>query len=110
MSTPTGDGLAAMAPLAPPDQLVLTAPDAPPAIAETQAPSIAPQVSAEAVPALDAKVDEFMTALEKAESKCPDFARQAEIVRAVVDHVVIGPGSPGARSVDPARVQPVWRL
>ena len=39
-----------------------------------------------------------------------DLSRQAEIVRAVVDHVVIGPGSPGARSVDPARVQPVWRL
>ena len=85
MSTPTGDGLAAMAPLAPPDQLVLTAPDAPPAIAETQAPSIAPQVSAEAVPALDAKVDEFMTALEKAESKSPDFARQVENVRTMGD-------------------------
>lgn len=85
MTTPTGDGAAAMAPLAPPDQLVLTAPEAPPAIAETQAPKIAPQVSAEAVPALDAKVDEFMSALEKAESKSPEFARQAENVRTMGD-------------------------
>lgn len=36
--------------------------------------------------------------------------RQAAIVRSVVDHIVIAPGVSGARALDPARVQPVWRL
>lgn len=36
--------------------------------------------------------------------------RQAAIVRAVLDHAVIGPGTPGAQALDPGRVQPVWRL
>lgn len=39
-----------------------------------------------------------------------NLTRQAAIVAAVVDHVVIGPGKPGARGLDPARVQPVWKL
>lgn len=39
-----------------------------------------------------------------------DLSRQAQIVAAVLDHAVIGPGTPGARSVDPDRVRPVWRL
>lgn len=39
-----------------------------------------------------------------------NLTRQAAIVKAVVDHVVIGPGKPGARGLDPARVQPVWKL
>ena len=38
------------------------------------------------------------------------LTRQAAIVAAVLDHAVIGPGLPSARNVDPARVQPVWRL
>jgi len=36
--------------------------------------------------------------------------RQAAIVRAVLDHAVIGVGVNGSRSLDPGRVQPVWRL
>jgi hypothetical protein len=36
--------------------------------------------------------------------------RQHAIVRAVLDHAVIGPGVSGARGLDPARVKPVWRL
>jgi DNA invertase Pin-like site-specific DNA recombinase len=36
--------------------------------------------------------------------------RQAAIVRAVVDHVVIAPGAPGARELDPNRVQVVWAI
>lgn len=36
--------------------------------------------------------------------------RRHGIVRAVLDHAVIGPGVSGARSLDPARVRPVWRL
>ena len=36
--------------------------------------------------------------------------RQAAIIAAVLDHAVIGPGTAGARALDPERVQPVWRL
>lgn len=36
--------------------------------------------------------------------------RQHAIIRAVLDHAVIAPGTPGARALDPARVSPVWRL
>ena len=39
-----------------------------------------------------------------------NLARQAAVVAALLDHAVIGPGTPGARSVDPVRVSPVWRL
>lgn len=39
-----------------------------------------------------------------------NLSRQHEIVRAVLDHAVIGPGALGARELDPARVSPVWRL
>lgn len=39
-----------------------------------------------------------------------NFDRQAQIVRAVLDHAVIGAGVSGARSLDPNRVQPVWML
>ncbi|MFL6137478.1 MAG: recombinase family protein [Frankiaceae bacterium] len=38
------------------------------------------------------------------------LTRQHAIVAAIVDHAVIGPGRPGARGLDPSRVQPVWRL
>ena len=39
-----------------------------------------------------------------------NLERQAAIIAAVLDHAVIGPGVTGARSLDPDRVQPVWRL
>ncbi len=39
-----------------------------------------------------------------------NLTRQAAIVRAVLDHAVIGPGTPGARVFRPERVTPVWRF
>jgi hypothetical protein len=39
-----------------------------------------------------------------------NLTRQAAIVAAILDHAVIGPGSPGARKFDPSRVELVWRL
>jgi len=39
-----------------------------------------------------------------------NLTRQAAIVAALLDHAVIHPATPGARSVDPNRVSPVWRL
>jgi site-specific DNA recombinase len=36
--------------------------------------------------------------------------RRHAIVRAVLDHAVIAPGTPGARGLDINRVQPVWRI
>lgn len=36
--------------------------------------------------------------------------RQRAILRAVLDHVVIKPATPGARQVNADRVEPVWRL
>lgn len=38
------------------------------------------------------------------------LGRQAAIVRALIDHVTILPGTMGARSLDPARVDVHWRL
>jgi DNA invertase Pin-like site-specific DNA recombinase len=38
------------------------------------------------------------------------LTRQAAIVRALLDHAVIDPGTAGARSLDLARVRPIWRL
>ncbi len=38
------------------------------------------------------------------------LTRQAAIVAAVLDHAVIAPGQPGARSLDPSRVRAVWRV
>lgn len=32
------------------------------------------------------------------------------IIRAVVDHVVIKPGKPGARGLDMGRIDPIWRM
>jgi site-specific DNA recombinase len=37
------------------------------------------------------------------------LTRQAAVVRALLDHIVIQPGTPGARSLDLDRVRPVWR-
>ncbi len=39
-----------------------------------------------------------------------NLTRQHAIVRAVLDHVVINPGKSGAQSLDPNRVDLVWRL
>lgn len=36
--------------------------------------------------------------------------RQVAIITALLDHAVIAPGVLGARSLDPARVHPVWKL
>jgi site-specific DNA recombinase len=39
-----------------------------------------------------------------------NLTRQHAIVAAVLDHAVIAPGTPGARELDPDRVDPVWRV
>lgn len=39
-----------------------------------------------------------------------NLTRQAAIIAAVLDHAVIAAGTAGSRCLDPARVQPVWRL
>ncbi|TXH10233.1 MAG: recombinase family protein [Spirochaetes bacterium] len=39
-----------------------------------------------------------------------DLGRQQAIVKAVLDHAVIAPGTPGARRLDIDRVAPVWRV
>jgi DNA invertase Pin-like site-specific DNA recombinase len=39
-----------------------------------------------------------------------NLTRQAAIVAAIVDHAVIGPGTPGARELDPSRVELIWKL
>lgn len=36
--------------------------------------------------------------------------RRHAIIAAVLDHAVVGPGTVGARALDPDRVQPIWRL
>ena len=36
--------------------------------------------------------------------------RQVAVVRTLLDHAVIGPGTPGARTLDVNRVSPIWRL
>ncbi|MBP8919619.1 MAG: toxic anion resistance protein [Micropruina sp.] len=84
MSSITPSGAAAM-PLQPPATLTLTPPEAPAAITETQAPAMAPQVEPGQVPVLDAKVDEFLRALDTAEEKSPAFAAQADAVRSMGD-------------------------
>jgi site-specific DNA recombinase len=39
-----------------------------------------------------------------------DLGRQRAIVKAILDHAVIAPGTPGSRSLDINRVQPDWRI
>ncbi|MFT4226688.1 toxic anion resistance protein [Micropruina sp.] len=85
MSSTTPPGGAAAMPLQPPATLTLTAPDAPAVITETQAPAMAPQVEATQVPVLDAKVDEFLQALDSSEEKSPTFSAQADAVRSMGD-------------------------
>lgn len=38
-----------------------------------------------------------------------NLSRQHAIVAALIDHAMIGPGTPGARVLDPSRVSVVWR-
>ncbi|MBM9459229.1 toxic anion resistance protein [Nocardioides sp. zg-536] len=73
-------------PLAPPEPVItLTAPEAPAPVVETQAPKMAPAVDAEKVPELDAKVDNFLTALTSTKAGSPEFSAQAENVRTMGD-------------------------
>ncbi len=83
-TTPQGGAAAAM-PLQPPTTLTLSAPEAPAAVTTTQAPTMAPQVESTQVPVLDAKVNEFLNALNSAEEKSPTFAAQADAVRSMGD-------------------------
>jgi len=39
-----------------------------------------------------------------------DLDRQQAIIKSVLDHAVIAPGTPGARRLDISRVQPHWRI
>lgn len=39
-----------------------------------------------------------------------DIDRQQAIIKSVLDHAVIAPGTPGSRKLDINRVQPQWRL
>lgn len=39
-----------------------------------------------------------------------NLTRQHAIVRALLDHAVVHPGTRGAHALDPARIVPVWRL
>lgn len=39
-----------------------------------------------------------------------DLGRQQAIIKAVLDHAVIAPGTPGARRLDIDRVAPIWRV
>ncbi|KRE61112.1 recombinase family protein [Nostocoides sp. Soil756] len=39
-----------------------------------------------------------------------NLGRQAAIIRALISHVTIHPGTPGARSIDPARVSITWSV
>ena len=86
MTEPTSFA-AAPAPLAPPDSdpLTLTAPEPPKAVVATQAPAMAPQVDPESIPSLDNKVDGFVTALMSAQTRSPEFAKQAASVRTMGD-------------------------
>ena len=85
MSSITPPGGAAAMPLQPPATLTLTAPEPPAVVTETQAPAMAPQVAAAQVPVLDAKVDEFLSALGSAEENSPTFSAQADAVRSMGD-------------------------
>ncbi|EFG79826.1 resolvase, N-terminal domain protein [Mycobacterium parascrofulaceum ATCC BAA-614] len=39
-----------------------------------------------------------------------DIDRQQAVIKSVLDHAVIAPGTPGSRSLDIGRVLPVWRV
>lgn len=77
-----------MAPLEPPvaaEALTLTAPDPVQPVPATAAPKLAPKVDPALVPDLEAKADDFLTALLAADAKSPQFAAQADAVRRMGD-------------------------
>src|SRR3954469_611078 len=86
MTEPTSSA-AAPAPLTPPEgaPLTLTAPAPPALVVATQAPAMAPQVDPATIPELDGKVDGFVSALMAAQTRSPEFAKQAADVRAMGD-------------------------
>jgi len=82
-----GDGADAAQALAPPPSATLTLepPAATRALSATAAPKMAPQVPEAALAGLDAKVDGYLDALLRAESKSPQFETKAADVRTMGD-------------------------
>ena len=77
---------AAVAPLAPPmETLTLEAPAAVLSIPTTSAPQMAPAVPASAVPMLDQKVDSYLEALMRSETKSPEYEAKATEMRTMGD-------------------------
>jgi uncharacterized protein YaaN involved in tellurite resistance len=87
MSEPTNAATAAQpaALASPPGTLTLTPPEPALAVAQTQAPAMAPAVDAAALPGLDAKVDDYLASLLKADAKSPEFAAKGNDVRTMGD-------------------------
>lgn len=65
--------------------LRLEAPPAPAPVQATQAPKMAPAVDPSAMPGLDAKVDDYLSALTAAQAKSPEFEAKAADVRTMGD-------------------------
>ncbi|NLA29673.1 MAG: toxic anion resistance protein [Propionibacterium sp.] len=79
---------AAVQPLTPPPSaaiLTLEAPAPPPVVLATQAPQLAPPVTVEQQPVLDAKVNQFMSAIMTEQANSPQFTAQADAVRSMGD-------------------------
>ena len=83
---PTDARVVALQPPGPVESvLTLTAPPPVSAVAVTAAPRMAPAVDPAALPALDARVEDFVSALLKAAPSSPDFAAKAGDVRSMGD-------------------------
>ena len=82
---PQGEAVQALAPPTATSALALVAPAATRAISETAAPKMAPQVPEAAIAGLDAKVEGYLDALLKAQSKSPQFEAKAADVRTMGD-------------------------
>ena len=83
---PTDAQVVALQPPGPVESvLALTAPAPVSAVARTAAPRMAPAVDPAALPALDARVEDFVSALLKAAPSSPDFAAKAGDVRSMGD-------------------------
>ena len=86
MTESTGAAAAQPAPLQPPAAtLTLTPPEPAPAVAATQAPGLAPAIDAAALPGLDAKVEDFVSSLTKADTRSPEFTAKGDDVRTMGD-------------------------
>jgi len=81
----SADAVQALAPPAPSATLTLEPPAATRPVSSTAAPKMAPQVPQTAIPGLDAKVEGYLDALLKAESKSPQFEAKAADVRTMGD-------------------------